>query len=117
MNASVCCRTTINYRHKDTYEPCQVSILDAREARDLAWQSSGFELIRHESAIRDWTDRQEIEACHYKEIDALAGSISGCDQVLYFPALIRSPSAAREHRTMRPSCSPTRTMPSPMARW
>lgn len=102
MQPDIYCHATINYRQGSGWLPFAAEILNARQKQDLAWQKQGFELIRHESAVQDWTCMQEIEACHYAEIESLARSISGCDEVLYFPALLRSPEAARQHPDYAP---------------
>ena len=80
----------------------ETTIHDARSAGDLSWQTNGFELINHQSAVSEWRDLAAIEAVHYAEITDLARTLSGCDAVLFYPALLRSPEMAAEQPDLAP---------------
>lgn len=88
------CETTLNYGSGEAVKPVPMIIYNGRSASDLSLGTSGFELIRHRSAVSDWHSQAEIDGVHYAEIRTLAKEISGCDWVLFFPAIVRSPDQA-----------------------
>src|SRR4051812_10660866 len=66
-----------------------MDITDGR-GRDPTLDGNGFTLIRHHSAVRDFTDRAAVEAIHRQEIIDLIGNLSGADQVLVnSPGILR----------------------------
>jgi len=98
---SVYCQAQLHYRSYEAEADVPVTIMNGREQEGLSWQDQGFELIQHESAVSDWQDPAQIEL-HYEEITELARSLTGCDKVLFFPALVRSPQAAARHADLNP---------------
>lgn len=82
---SVFCRAVFNYAPKapgGPLEEIEVEVHDGRAASLPGWQECGFQLVTDASAVRDWTDDQEIAAVHYAEAEALARSLTGCDIAL-----------------------------------
>ena len=55
----------------------------------------GFTLVEHESAVADWTDQVEIDQVHRDEVRELFRSLAGCDNVVVYPGIIRSPYSAQ----------------------
>ena len=96
------CQSAIHYAGVEGPVPVDTTIHDARAAGGLSWQTNGFELIEHQSAVTDWDDLTAVEAVHYQEITDLARSLCGCDAVLFYPALIRSPAMAATQPDLTP---------------
>lgn len=62
---------------------------DAR-AIDARVDREGFQLVRHRSAITDWTDRAALEAVHRDEVAALIRQLTGADEVqVTSPGILR----------------------------
>ena len=72
--------------------------VDIRDVRPLAGALSldheGFELHRHQTAVRDLYDDDAIESIYYPEIEALLRSLTGASRVVIFDATRRSDSGA-----------------------
>jgi len=91
------CRATFNYvgpvpgvRH-----PVEVDVRNGRidlESRDF--ETSGFTMCQHESAVTDWSDQRQINAVHGPEVHAFARDFTGCDVAGVYPAISRGPSMA-----------------------
>lgn len=96
------CEATLNFATEDGISSVQQQIHDGRHAADLSLSASGFELIRHESSVTDWGSEQNINEVHYAEIRALAKEMTGCDWVLFYPAVIRTPEAASRSEDFNP---------------
>ncbi len=95
MSAPVYCTAPINHAGADgAAVPVPVEIHDGRCA-DLAldYRSNGFELQEFTSSVQDWTSLAAVEAVHYDEVTAWARAFTGCDAVLFYPALLRNPLA------------------------
>jgi len=77
--------------------PIEVDVFDARRSeRMFSWQDNGFELQTLPSMVADWSDSDLIEAIHQEEITTWAKQTTGCDAVLFFPAVLRNPQAEVE---------------------
>jgi hypothetical protein len=64
-------------------------VIDAR-AIDAQVDREGFQLVRHQSAITDWTDRAALEAIHKDEVAALIKDLTGADEVqVTAPGILR----------------------------
>jgi hypothetical protein len=76
-------------------EPHNVVIQDVRPLADaLSLDHEGFELLRHETAVRELYDDGAIENVYYPEIDALLRSVTGASRVVVFDATRRSDGGA-----------------------
>ncbi len=95
------CDITLNYLLGEEAGPVPVKLRDGREA-DASLDTFGFELIRHESMVSDWHNLEEIEEKHYAEIRALAKELTCCDFVLFYPAVVRNPEAAKSSEDYNP---------------
>jgi hypothetical protein len=72
-----------------------VLIRDLRPHADaLSLERAGFELLRHETAVRDLYDDDAIEHVYYPEIEALLGAVTGASRVVVFDATRRSDAGA-----------------------
>ncbi|MEI9992090.1 MAG: CmcJ/NvfI family oxidoreductase [Rhizomicrobium sp.] len=68
-----------------------VLIRDARPAADaLSLDEQGFALRRHESAVEDFYDEDQIRDRYYPEIDAFLKRETGGEKVIIFDHTIRS---------------------------
>ena len=98
------CHAEINYLTEDGLSPVEVPIFDGRRA-DTTLNSEGFELIQLPSAVKNWADMHEIDTLHYPEVVHFAQTLTGCDAVLFFPAITRSPETARHSADYAPILS------------
>ena len=59
--------------HRDgNYRPFTVAMRDGRQvARDLSLDREGFELVRHETAVTDFYDDDEVRRVYYPELEKL----------------------------------------------
>ena len=60
----------------------------------LSLEREGFELLRHETAVRDLYDDDEIERVYYPEIEELLRAVTGASRVVVFDATRRSDGGA-----------------------
>ena len=73
-----------------TYAPVPVVILDGRpHAEDFSLDGAGFALTRHESAVEDFFDDEEIERVYYPEMERLVKQATGASRVLVFDHNVR----------------------------
>ncbi len=91
------CEASLIYSAGMEGQAVDVRIHDGRAAQgSLEFEDCGFTLLEHRSKVEDWTDATHVQAIHNPEIDELATEITGCDRAIVYPALVRSPQAARE---------------------
>jgi hypothetical protein len=70
-------------------------IRDLRPHADaLSLERAGFELRRHETAVRDLYDDAAIEHVYYPEIEAMLRAVTGASRVVVFDATRRSDAGA-----------------------
>jgi hypothetical protein len=97
------CRTALAYIPRaDGSAIPEVPILDGRTAELPGWQTCGFELVKHASALGDWGDDDEIARVHYAEISELARQFTGCDHALVASHIKRNPEEAKRHADLSP---------------
>jgi hypothetical protein len=106
MAGAVFCRARMNYVSRggfgESVEPTEVTVYDGRRAALPGWQTCGFELRKHASALDDWSDDVQIERVHYAEISAFARSLTGCDHALVSGHIKRDPEQAAKHPDLGP---------------
>ena len=95
------CRAKLNYFDGPAIAPTEVEILDGRRSGPLSWAENGFELVEHASKVEAW-DAIDVDSVHYEEIGALAREFTGCDDVVYYEALLRSPETAAQSEDLAP---------------
>lgn len=89
------CETTLNYAVGEAARPVTVAIMNAREA-SLSWELNGFESMQLPLPVdADWP-APEFRRQHGPEIAALARELSGCEHVLIYPPIVRSPDSATQ---------------------
>jgi hypothetical protein len=71
-------------RSTGTTEPKTVPIRSGRFKRNLSLDREGFQLVRHQSAVCDFYDRDEVEQVYYPEIEILLKQTTGAEKVLVF---------------------------------
>jgi hypothetical protein len=59
-------------------------------------------LVRHASAVEDWTDDTAIADVHYPEIETVARTVSGCDFALVSDHVKRNAHPAKRTREQAP---------------
>src|ERR1700731_4236358 len=71
-------------------EPHRVMIYDARPlAGRLSLDSEGLALVKHNSAVRDFYDENELRRVYYPEAERLVAQMTGATRVLVFDHTIR----------------------------
>jgi hypothetical protein len=105
-------RATLNYLVREeakpysyTYEPpaglaprrgtvdavADVRIEDARPIRDkLSVDVQGFQLVEHETRVRDFYAPDEVTSVYYPEVEGLLKAATGAEKVVIFDHTVRS---------------------------
>jgi hypothetical protein len=80
-----------------------VAIRDGREVLgNFSLDTSGFVLIEHNSAVRDFYDSDEVESVYYPELERLLKRETGAERVVVFDHIVRNPVlAGRGQRGVR----------------
>ena len=72
------------------YEMKQVTIRNGRPAADgFDLERQGFRFLKHPTAVRDFTDRSEVESVYYPELERLLLRETGAAKVIIFDHTIR----------------------------
>ena len=80
-------------------------IFDIRPVADeIDLDAEGFALIRHDSAVGDFYDEDEVRRVYYREVEALVRAATGAAKVVVFDHNVRNMSKAEagEAKTRRP---------------
>ncbi|HEY1704598.1 MAG TPA: CmcJ/NvfI family oxidoreductase [Trebonia sp.] len=81
-----------------TYHQHRVPVRDGRPVRNqFTLQRNGFTLIDHVSAVRDFTDKEEVDRVYTAETVALIAAVTGADRVAAHRATRRRAADPREH--------------------
>jgi hypothetical protein len=93
----------IRRRKTGTQDPRRMRILNGRlHAGELSLERSGFVLVDHKTAVKDFFDKQQLESVYYPEVEALIKKMSGATRVVLFDHTLRSgDDAEREARLIR----------------
>jgi hypothetical protein len=68
-----------------------VSIRNGRNAAgELSLDRQGFQLTRHQTAVTDFYDRQEVERTYYPEVERLLKEATGAEKVVIFDHQVRN---------------------------
>ena len=73
-----------------------------RRRDDLEFETCGFGLVEHPSAVTDWRDHAEVDRIHRPEVEALAIELTGCDVAISYTPIHRS----REEAQTTPDYAP-----------
>ena len=79
----------------------EVDIFNGRDT-EPAFDAEGFELCDFPSWVTDWTDPVEVKRVHQPEVAAWVTERFGCDAVLFYPGIVRSPDAAEQSSDLGP---------------
>jgi hypothetical protein len=91
-------------RNSGEVEPHVVRIRNARHARDLALDVSGFEMIRHSASLTDWNsfaDADRVRTIDYPEVEAALKNHTGAEKVLIFDHTLRDSTAMPGRTALR----------------
>jgi hypothetical protein len=107
MAVTTWCRADMGYVGPDgvgaPLRPVEVEIRDGRTTELPGWQVCGFERLDDPTAMRDWTDDDEIATVHYPEAEALARSLTGFGHALVADHVKRNAEdAGRRKREQTP---------------
>jgi hypothetical protein len=93
----------IRRRRSGTLDLRAVDIIDGRDAAaELALERTGFVLVPHDTAVKDFFDPQEIESVYFPEIERLIKKTSGAARVVIFDHTLRSgDESEREAKLIR----------------
>ena len=93
----------IRRRSTGTHEAKKVTIADGRTlAGELSLDGSGFVLVRHPTAMRDFFDADELKRVYYPEIERLVRELAGAKRAVLFDHTLRSgDEGEREKRLIR----------------
>lgn len=74
-----------------------ISIRDGRPIiAELSLDKQGFVLVRHQTAVSNFYDEQEVRAVYYPEVERLLKQATGATKVLVFAHDVRSSLKARQ---------------------
>jgi hypothetical protein len=86
-----------------------VAIRNGREeVRKLSLDTNGFVLTEHETAVKDFYDRDEVKSVYYPEVERLITREAGAARVVIFDHVVRNPLLAE--RGEKGARSPARTV-------
>lgn len=90
-------------RSGGTPDPRRVTIHNGRPLADrLALENNGFRFLRHDTAMRDFFDEDEVRDRYYAEMEALVKAETGASRVVVFDHTLRTADdEQREARKIR----------------
>ncbi len=82
-------------------DPRRVTIHDARQSSALGLDTSGFQLVRHRSALTElpeYADEARVRGVYYPEVERLLLAATGAEKVVIFDHTVRdsTPNHGRE---------------------
>ena len=92
-------------RRDAEYQEHAMAIHDGRAARDpFSLDAQGFALSRHDTAVADFYDAEEVRRVYYPEVERLVKNVTGAEKVVVFDHNVRSSdeSMRREKRVREP---------------
>ncbi len=86
--------------HRDgNYRDFTVAVNNGRAAdRDFSLDREGFELVRHNTAVRDFYDDDEVRAVYVPEVERLLKQATGASRVVVFDHTRRADGDAKAER-------------------
>jgi hypothetical protein len=93
----------IRRRTSGAQELRDVDLLNGRPLLDaLTLERNGFTLVRHDTAVKDFFDAEELKSVYYPEVERLIRETSGAARAVVFDHTLRSgDEAEREARLVR----------------
>ncbi len=94
---------SLDVRTGGTPDPRRVTIRNARPPGDrFALDREGFRFVRHDTAVADFFDEDEVRRVYYPEMEALVKAESGAARVVVFDHTLRTADdELRESRKIR----------------
>jgi hypothetical protein len=94
---------SLDVRTGGTPDPRRVTIRNARLSGDrFALDREGFRFVRHDTAVADFFDEDEVRRVYYPEMEALVKAESGAARVVVFDHTLRTADGdLRESRKIR----------------
>jgi hypothetical protein len=79
------------------FAPRMMRISDGRPLADkLSLDQQGFQLIRHETAVKDFYDREEVRSVYYPEVIELLKKATGAEKAVIFDHTLRRAGSSKE---------------------
>jgi hypothetical protein len=114
---------TLNFAHPDSetrlldetdrsksvrrFDPRTVRIHDARAIeRTFAIDRNGFTLAKHTTAVKNFSDADEVARVYGPEIDRLIKELTGAETVLQFGPALRTDAPTRGANVRQPATAP-----------
>ena len=73
-----------------SYEMKEITIHDGRQIADqLDMEVQGYEFLRSDTAVTDFTDKEQVESIYYPELEKLLLDVTGAEKVVIFDHTIR----------------------------
>ena len=93
----------IRRRSSGSEERREVDVQDGRPSlSEFGLDTSGFTLVEHRTAVKDFFDAGELERVYYPEVEALIRRVAGAKRVVVFDHTLRSgDEGEREARLVR----------------
>ncbi len=90
-------------RREGNYRDFVVKIHDARPfAHELSLDRQAFVLVKHETAVRDFLDEDEVRTRYHAEVEALIKRETGASKVVVFDHTVRTADRALERGLRTP---------------
>jgi hypothetical protein len=77
--------------------PCTVTIADARRLANPSLDREGFMLVRHDSAVANFYDADEVRRVYYPELILLLIETTGAAKVVIFAHDVRNSDKSRQN--------------------
>jgi hypothetical protein len=76
--------------------PQRVTIADARALEELSVDREGFQLVRHDSAMKKFYDPEEVRRVYYPELIEMVRATTGAAKVVIFAHDVRSSDQSKQ---------------------
>jgi len=114
---------TLNFAHPDSetrlldetdrsksvrrFDPKTVRIHDARPVeRSFSIDSNGFTLVKHRTAVKNFSDAGEVARVYVPEVERLIKDLTGAHTVLQFGPALRTDAPSRGEGVRQPATAP-----------
>jgi hypothetical protein len=109
-------RDGLDRRYTGKFEKHRVRIADGRPVTgSFALDANGFELVDHETRMKDFFDANELREVYYAEMRALIAERSGAERVHVFDHTLRS--GDEDERAARKIREPVRAVHNDYTEW
>ena len=89
------------------FDPQTVRIHDARPVeREFAIDRNGFTLVKHATAVKDFSDADEVARVYHPEVEHLIKQLTGAETVLQFGPALRTDAPQRGANVRQPATAP-----------